>query len=131
MSRRKRATQPLAADPLWYKDAVFYQVHVKSFFDSNNDGVGDLRGLTGKLDYIAELGATAIWLLPFYPSPRRDDGYDISDYLDVHPEPRIWHDPGHAQVHRDGACPRPSGGYGACRESHLRPAPLVPTRPFR
>ncbi len=86
MSRRKRATQPLAADPLWYKDAVFYQVHVKSFFDSNNDGIGDLRGLTEKLDYIAQLGATAIWLLPFYPSPKRDDGYDISDYLDVHPE---------------------------------------------
>jgi maltose alpha-D-glucosyltransferase / alpha-amylase len=86
MSQNKRQTRPLAADPLWYKDAVFYQVHVKSFFDSNNDGVGDLRGLTGKLDYIAGLGATAIWLLPFYPSPRRDDGYDISDYLDVHPE---------------------------------------------
>ncbi len=86
MSRRKPATQPLAADPLWYKDAVFYQVHVKSFFDSNNDGIGDLRGLTEKLDYIAELGATAIWLLPFYPSPRRDDGYDISDYRAVHPE---------------------------------------------
>ncbi|MGO9423638.1 alpha-amylase family glycosyl hydrolase, partial [Roseiarcus sp.] len=69
MSQNKRQTRPRAADPLWYKDAVFYQVHVKSFFDSNNDGVGDLRGLTGKLDYIAELGATAIWLLPFYPSP--------------------------------------------------------------
>ncbi len=86
MSRRKRATRPLAADPLWYKDAVFYQVHVKSFFDSNNDGIGDLRGLTEKLDYIAQLGATAIWVLPFYPSPRRDDGYDISDYCNVHPE---------------------------------------------
>ena len=86
MSQNKRQTRPRAADPLWYKDAVFYQVHVKSFFDSNNDGVGDLRGLTGKLDYIAELGATAIWLLPFYPSPRRDDGYDISDYRAVHPE---------------------------------------------
>ncbi len=86
MSRRKPATRPLAADPLWYKDAVFYQVHVKSFFDSNNDGIGDLRGLTEKLDYIAQLGATAIWVLPFYPSPRRDDGYDISDYCNVHPE---------------------------------------------
>ena len=59
---------------------------MKSFFDSNNDGIGDLPGLTEKLDYIAELGATAIWLLPFYPSPRRDDGYDISDYRAVHPE---------------------------------------------
>jgi maltose alpha-D-glucosyltransferase/alpha-amylase len=73
-------------DPLWYKDAVIYQLHVKSFFDANNDGVGDFRGLIQKLDYIAELGVTTIWLLPFYPSPRRDDGYDISDYRGVHPE---------------------------------------------
>ena len=73
-------------DPLWYKDAVIYQLHVKSFFDANNDGVGDFRGLMQKLDYIAELGVTAIWLLPFYPSPRRDDGYDIADYRGVHPE---------------------------------------------
>ena len=86
MSRRRHAARPLAAEPLWYKDAVIYQVHVKSFFDSNNDGIGDLPGLTEKLDYIVELGATAIWLLPFYPSPRRDDGYDISDYHAVHPE---------------------------------------------
>jgi maltose alpha-D-glucosyltransferase/alpha-amylase len=75
-----------ASDPLWYKDAVIYQLHVKSFFDSNNDGVGDFKGLLSKLDYIAEIGVTAIWLLPFYPSPRRDDGYDISEYRDVHPE---------------------------------------------
>nr|MDA8253159.1 maltose alpha-D-glucosyltransferase [Rhodospirillales bacterium] len=74
------------ADPLWYKDAVIYQLHVKSFFDSDNDGIGDFRGLLEKLDYIAELGVTAIWLLPFYPSPRRDDGYDIADYRGVHPE---------------------------------------------
>jgi len=73
-------------DPLWYKDAIIYQVHVKSFFDANNDGVGDFPGLLQKLDYIAELGVTAIWLLPFYPSPRRDDGYDIADYRGVHPE---------------------------------------------
>jgi maltose alpha-D-glucosyltransferase/alpha-amylase len=73
-------------DPLWYKDAVIYQVHIKSFFDSNNDGVGDFPGLIEKLDYIASLGVTAIWLLPFYPSPRRDDGYDIADYRNVHPE---------------------------------------------
>lgn len=74
------------ADPLWYKDAVIYQLHLKSFFDANNDGVGDFTGLIDKLDYIAELGVTAIWLLPFYPSPRRDDGYDIADYRGVHPE---------------------------------------------
>lgn len=74
------------ADPLWYKDAVIYQLHIKSFFDSNNDGVGDLPGLIAKLDYIAALGVDAIWLLPFYPSPRRDDGYDIAEYKAVHPE---------------------------------------------
>ncbi|MDP1641706.1 MAG: alpha-amylase family glycosyl hydrolase, partial [Phenylobacterium sp.] len=74
------------ADPQWYKDAVIYQLHVKSFFDSNDDGVGDFAGLSAKLDYIASLGVNAIWLLPFYPSPRRDDGYDIADYRGVHPE---------------------------------------------
>jgi maltose alpha-D-glucosyltransferase/alpha-amylase len=68
------------ADPLWYKDAIIYQVHVKSFFDSDNDGIGDFRGLTEKLDYVQSLGVNAFWLLPFYPSPMRDDGYDISDY---------------------------------------------------
>ncbi len=73
-------------DPLWYKDAIIYQLHVKSFFDSNNDGVGDFPGLIEKLDYIASLGVNAIWLLPFYPSPRRDDGYDIADYIGVHPD---------------------------------------------
>ena len=67
-----------AAEQLWYKDAIIYQLHVKSFFDSNNDGIGDFPGLISKLDYIADLGVNAIWLLPFYPSPRRDDGYDIS-----------------------------------------------------
>ncbi|WP_293320628.1 maltose alpha-D-glucosyltransferase [Phenylobacterium sp.] len=74
------------ANPQWYKDAVIYQLHVKSFFDSNDDGVGDFKGLSAKLDYIASLGVNAIWLLPFYPSPRRDDGYDIADYRGVHPE---------------------------------------------
>jgi maltose alpha-D-glucosyltransferase/alpha-amylase len=77
---------PSAADPLWYKDAVIYQLHIKSFFDSNNDGVGDFPGLLERLDYLSELGVTALWLLPFYPSPRRDDGYDIADYRGVHPE---------------------------------------------
>ena len=75
---------PFTADPLWYKDAVIYQVHVKSFFDANNDGIGDFQGLIEKLDYIVELGVNTVWLLPFYPSPRRDDGYDISEYRDVH-----------------------------------------------
>ena len=73
------------ADPLWYKDAVIYEVPVRAFFDSDGDGVGDLRGLTEKLDYIQDLGVTAIWLPPFYPSPLKDDGYDIVDYRGVHP----------------------------------------------
>jgi len=72
-------------DPLWYKDAIVYQVHVKSFFDSNDDGVGDFNGLRRKLDYIESLGVNAIWLLPFYPSPMRDDGYDIADYRGINP----------------------------------------------
>jgi maltose alpha-D-glucosyltransferase / alpha-amylase len=82
--KRDRHMPMLPDDPLWYKDAIIYQVHVKSFFDANNDGVGDFPGLISKLDYIAELGVDAIWLLPFYPSPRRDDGYDIADYRGVH-----------------------------------------------
>ena len=72
-------------DPLWYKDAVFYEVHVRAFADSDGDGMGDFRGLTSKLDYLQELGVTAIWVLPFYPSPWRDDGYDISGYTSIHP----------------------------------------------
>ena len=71
-------------DPLWYKDAVIYEVHVRAFQDSDGDGFGDFRGLTQRLDYLQDLGVTAIWLLPFYPSPLRDDGYDISDYTGVH-----------------------------------------------
>ncbi|WP_295488218.1 maltose alpha-D-glucosyltransferase [uncultured Pseudomonas sp.] len=73
-------------DPLWYKDAVIYQLHIKSFFDANNDGIGDFAGLISKLDYIAALGVNTLWLLPFYPSPRRDDGYDIAEYKSVHPD---------------------------------------------
>jgi maltose alpha-D-glucosyltransferase / alpha-amylase len=72
-------------DSLWYKDAVIYQLHVRTFCDSNGDGIGDFPGLTQRLDYLQDLGITAIWLLPFYPSPLRDDGYDIADYTSVHP----------------------------------------------
>src|SRR5688500_11990524 len=71
-------------DSLWYKDAVIYQLHVKAFLDSNADGMGDFRGLADKLDYLQDLGVTALWLLPMYPSPFKDDGYDISNYLDIH-----------------------------------------------
>jgi maltose alpha-D-glucosyltransferase/alpha-amylase len=74
-----------AADPLWYKDAVIYELHVRAFCDSNSDGTGDFRGLTEKLDYLQDLGITAIWLLPFCPSPWKDDGYDISNYTEIHP----------------------------------------------
>ncbi len=79
------ASETLPVDPLWYKDAVIYELHVKTFHDSNGDGIGDFRGLIEKLDYLQDLGVTAIWILPFYPSPLRDDGYDIADYFDVNP----------------------------------------------
>jgi maltose alpha-D-glucosyltransferase/alpha-amylase len=72
-------------DPLWYKDAIIYEVHVRAFLDSNADGIGDFRGLAAKLDYLQDLGITAIWLLPFYPSPLKDDGYDIADYCSINP----------------------------------------------
>ncbi|RYY88562.1 MAG: maltose alpha-D-glucosyltransferase, partial [Chitinophagaceae bacterium] len=72
-------------DPLWYKDAVIYELHIKAFRDSNGDGIGDFQGLLEKLDYLQELGVTAIWVLPFYPSPLRDDGYDIADYYSINP----------------------------------------------
>jgi maltose alpha-D-glucosyltransferase / alpha-amylase len=72
-------------NPFWYKDAVIYELHVRAFHDSDDDGVGDFRGLTGKLDYLQDLGITAVWLLPFYPSPLKDDGYDTEDYTNVHP----------------------------------------------
>src|SRR5512138_1949818 len=70
---------------LWYKEAIFYQIYVRAFRDSNGDGNGDFRGLTQKLDYLQTLGVDCIWLLPIYPSPLRDDGYDIADYYNVHP----------------------------------------------
>lgn len=75
----------LCDDPLWYKDAIIYQLHVRSFFDSNDDGIGDFQGLAQKLDYLEDLGVTTLWLLPFYPSPLKDDGYDIASYTGIHP----------------------------------------------
>ena len=87
--RDEQGTQPAGpggADALWYLDAVIYQLNVKAFFDSNDDGVGDFNGVTARLDHVKDLGVNTIWLMPFYPSPLRDDGYDISDYLDVHPQ---------------------------------------------
>ena len=72
-------------DPLWYMDAIIYQLHVKAFHDSNGDGFGDFKGLTEKLDYIRDLGVNTLWVMPFYPSPLKDDGYDVADYHNVHP----------------------------------------------
>lgn len=77
---------PLTSNPLWYKDAIIYELPVRAFFDSDGDGVGDFQGLTEKLDYLQELGITAVWLLPFFPSPLKDDGYDVSDFTNVNPE---------------------------------------------
>src|SRR6201997_2160167 len=82
-ARRRHAPQ---SDPLWFKDAVIYEVHVRAFFDANDDGCGDFAGLARKLEYIQDLGVNTIWLLPFYPSPGRDDGYDIADYHNIHPQ---------------------------------------------
>jgi maltose alpha-D-glucosyltransferase/alpha-amylase len=74
-----------SGEPFWYKDAIIYELHIRSFFDSDADGVGDFLGLIYKLDYLEDLGINTIWLLPFYPSPLRDDGYDISDYYNIQP----------------------------------------------
>ncbi len=79
-------TSGSASDPLWFKDAIIYELHVRAFFDSNSDGNGDFQGLTQRLDYLQDLGVTCLWLLPFFPSPLKDDGYDIADYLNVHPD---------------------------------------------
>ena len=100
---------------------------MKSFFDANNDGIGDFPGLLAKLDYIADLGVNAIWLLPFYPSPLRDDGYDIADYRDVHPEYGTLADVKRFIARRARA--RHARHHRAGHQPHLRPASLVPARP--
>ena len=80
---KNTASSGLDSDVFWYKNAVIYELHVRAFLDSNADGIGDFPGLTEKLDYLQDLGVTAIWLLPFYPSPLKDDGYDIADYYSI------------------------------------------------
>ena len=93
MPRRLAVRRPAAGRrSLWYKDAIVYELHVRTFHDSDGDGIGDFAGLTAKLPYLQDLGVTAVWLLPFYPSPLRDDGYDIADYTDVHPDCGTLHD---------------------------------------
>lgn len=91
-------------DPRWYKDAVFYEVSVRAFADSNGDGIGDLAGLASKLDYLAQLGVDAIWMLPIFPSPLRDDGYDVADYQSIHPDYGTMDDFRHLvkEVHKRG-----------------------------
>ena len=87
MHRKTRSEESrISDDPLWYKDAVIYELHVRAFFDGNGDGIGDFVGLTEKLDYLQDLGVDTLWVLPFYPSPMHDDGYDIADYRNVHPD---------------------------------------------
>ncbi len=88
MGREKKSAggSAVSEDPLWYKDAVIYELHVRAFSDGNADGIGDFKGLTAKLDYLQDLGVTALWLLPFYPSPLKDDGYDIASYTEIHPD---------------------------------------------
>ncbi len=86
MADPARARQTIESDPQWYRDAIIYQIHVRAYADSNADGIGDFRGLTTKLDYLRDLGVNTIWVLPFYPSPLKDDGYDIADYSGLHPD---------------------------------------------
>jgi len=104
MSIHPRPRTGLPTHPQWYKDAVIYECRARSFFDSNGDGIGDLAGLTEKLRYLQDLGITAVWLLPLFPSPGRDDGYDISDYADVHADVGTLDDLRHfiAEAHRYG-----------------------------
>ena len=123
------AATPVGEPTLWYKDAIVYQAHVKAYCDSNGDGIGDLPGLLTKLDYLQSLGVTALWLLPFYPSPLRDDGYDIADYYNIHPSYGTLHDFKVLlkEAHRRG----PARHHGTGHQPHQRPAPLVPARPPR
>jgi len=109
-----KTTAPVErGDREWYRDAIIYQLHIKAFSDSNGDGIGDFAGLLERLDYVQALGVTAIWLLPFYPSPLRDDGYDIADYTAVHP----------AYGNLDGATPRSTTKARALSSS-------IPRRPI-
>jgi len=117
------AGQWFERDPLWFKTAVFYEIHLRGFFDANDDGSGDFRGLTEKLDYLQWLGVDCIWLLPAYPSPLRDGGYDIADFFGVHPDYGTIED---FRVFVDQARDRRPGD-----EPHVVRSPVVPGEPDR
>src|SRR5947207_14248146 len=89
---RHRRLSETQSEPLWYKDAIIYELHVRAFYDSNGDGIGDFQGLIQKLPYLRDLGVTDLWHDPFYPSPLRDDGYDIADYRSVNPDYGTLHE---------------------------------------
>ena len=116
------------SDDLWYKDAIFYELHVKAYSDANGDGMGDFPGLLTRLDHLKDLGVDCVWLLPMYPSPFRDDGYDISDYCAIHPQYGTLDDfrAFLAAAHDAG----PPGHHRARDQPHLRPAPLVQGGPL-
>ena len=123
-ARGTAAAAPDRDQPDWYKDAIIYQLHVKAFQDTTGDGIGDFAGLMQRLDYVQELGVTAIWLMPFYPSPLRDDGYDIADYRSINPSYGTHE--GLQGLRRRGAPARPARHHRARHQPHLRPAPVVP-----
>ena len=123
MQRAPRQARVDRVDTLWYKDAIIYQLHVRAFRDSNNDGIGDFRGLTERLDYIQDLGVTAIWLQPFFPSPLKDDGYDIADYTNVNPQYGTLDD--FQRVSRRGPSPRFASHHRAGDEPHVGSARVV------
>ena len=122
----KKAEAAETVDELWYKDAIIYQLHVKAFADSNNDGIGDFAGLTEKLSYLQDLGVTALWLLPFYPSPGRDDGYDIADYGSINPDFGTMKD--FKRFIQEAQTARSARHHRARHQPHLGPAQLVQAR---
>ena len=112
---------------VWWKSAVFYCADVETFQDSDGDGVGDLRGMTDRIEYLADLGITCLWLMPLYPTAGRDDGYDITDFFGV--DPRLGTSGDFVELVRTARSARHPGGRRLRHEPHLRPAPVVQERP--